>query len=865
MDVRWSPRKRIKLTGGATKAHPPESRDAVNTLKKDGASQQSPPKTKQALKRVSTDFAKELDELLEKPDGVAVPTQVFVVDHDLELAMLRADIDQPVAQSYPEQRGKRSLSRTLSRWETTPLTDATNVQVGQDVRRHTSDPVKQISVFTQGTNQLIDELEGIDINELTAAIETAENQFSKQGVSTQECTQKSLETKPDGLDMFSALCKVEAIPLYSNGSSNVGMKVTETSTGRQRYVTLQGVWLASYLEDPWLVTVGDSIHLLCCGKSWESDHITIGDSEELFPDIIVFHPSTIISSTTLSASATCHRRSVIQNRVLAPSIGPAPTNEDEINRSLSPIIGNCVHEAVQAAAVKGDFSESYLFEAGETALNETMLSGVWACGAVASSVTNQLRCRLSSISRWGINQWPKLAKSLRACEAEIRPKSLGVTGKLDMDIEDVSGARSCIEIKTGKPHAIHVGQVVLYYLLQYVDKHGNPDKEFSASLPTEISKEYILLYLPSKGEAETIRVKITAREAQNIMRNRNLVASHTVRNTLPDPIFKKGDCQFCPTRVECVAHYLVDRDVEEDWKRLGSAACFQKRTATALCERKEVAEYEKLWMTWIDSQPTVEVFGGLSAVRRMRGNLLNMVSACLLKETGPHEGSEAAFFNWMPVLVGKSVGSLGKKSLCEFLSGYKPKTRVGRAVCVVSSLNESDMALKLVGEVVSPLLLQEERVLLCGTSHSAVDNVLTALLKAGLGESVLSRVTRLASKPTDVPEDVRQRMMLPEDWMKRMDEIEKSRLMFACTVKAAHHDILCRGDFNLAVVVDAHTVSDPALWAVLLRARQVLLVGSPELKDDQPVGLFQRMVKAPKAPVVRWVGAPDDNIVVLDD
>jgi hypothetical protein len=175
------------------------------------------------------------------------------------------------------------------------------------------------------------------------------------------------------------------------------------------------------------------------------------------------------------------------------------------------------------------------------------------------------------------------------------------------------------------------------------------------------------------------------------------------------------------------------------------------------------------------------------------------------------------------------------------------------------------MATKLVGEVISPLLLQEERVLLCATSHTAVDNVLGVLLKAGLGDSVLDRATRLASKPTDVPEEIREKMLLPEDWMARMDEIEKSRLMFACTVKATHHDILCRGDFNLAVVVDAHTLSDPALWAVLLRARQVLLIGSHELTDERPLALFQRMLKAPKAPVVRWNAPTEDNIVVLDD
>ena len=865
MDVHWSPRKRIKLNPDASGSDRKENIVAQMKVDKSSQSQISPagrPGAKPPIRRVSTDFAKELDELLEKPEGTFNPTQVFLVDDDVELAMLRADMEHQSMQPLI----KSTLSRTLSE-------AATNVHPPLDVKRQVSDVwMKPASSFTPTTSQIVDDLEGIDINELTAVIQSAENIFSKNGaqVSTQECTQRSaLPHSPPQTDLLSSRCVVEVVPLYSTDSNGVGLRVLEQETGKQRFITLTGVWLASYIEDPWQIVPGDVVHILVVGKRWEADHIVIGDSEELFPDIIVFHPDAVISSTTLSASATCHRRSVIQNRVLAPSIGPAPTDPDEITRSLSPIIGNCVHEAVQAAATVNNFSEAYLLEAGEKAMKQMMLPGIWACGSVPSAVTNQLRSRLSSISRWGIGQWPKIASKLRECEAEIRPKSLGVTGKLDMDIEDTAGARSCIEIKTGKHHAIHVGQVVLYYLLQYVDKHGNPNTEFAAALPTEISKEYLLLYLPAQGEAETIRVKITARESQNIMRNRNLVASHAVKKTLPPPILKKGDCQFCPTRTECAGHYLEKSEGEdaEVFKRFLAATCFQKRTSTALCEKSSVVAYENTWMRWIDSQPTVEALGGLSAARRMRGNLLHMVASCLFKENGPHEGSEAAFFNWMPLLSGTSssaTSSMGKKCLCEYLSGYNPRNRVGRAICVVSSLDEREASLRLVAEVVSPLLLQQERILLCGTSHASVDNILRALLSAGLSGELLSRVTRLASKPDDVAEGVRDRMLLPQDWSENIGQLEQSRLMFACSVKAVHHDILSRGDFNLAIVVDAQRVSDPALWAVLLRARQVLLFGpEPSSETDSPAVLFQRLLKAGTCPIEKWEKPSD--VVILDD
>ena len=874
MDVHWSPRKRIKLgtqgekelqdTNGAS-----SSRDALVRVK------HSPIKrdAKNSVKRVSSDFGKELDELLEQPDGAFNPTQVFIVDHEMELAMLKADIDHSSGSHvFQENRAKRSISQTLSGRETMPLTDTTNA-LYPEVVIHDTDSSRGKSGYTQGTAHLIDEFEGIDINELTAVIETAENHLLKHGaqVSTQECTQNSTQTRSSDMRLFTSRCVIEQIPVYAADSKGVGIRLREESSNRTRFVTLQGVWLSSYVEDPWQLQEGDVVHLLAANKTWEADHIVIGDSDTLFPDIIVFHPDCVISSTTLSASATCHRRSVIQNRVLAPAIGPAPTEQDDILRCLSPIIGNCVHEAVQAAAAVGDFSETYVMEAGERSMREFMLSSIWACGALPTSVISQLRARLASISKWGTAEWPKISKKLRGCETEIRPKSLGVTGKLDMDIEDCTGARSCIEIKTGKPHAIHVGQVVLYYLLQYVDKYGNPDTDAAAALPADISKEYILLYLPSKGDAETIRVKITARESQNIMRNRNLVAAHTVRKTLPSPISKKGDCQFCPTRTECSAMRLISApEEEEDDKRFYSAVCFQKRTSTALCDKAAVVAYEKFWIEWIDAQPTVEALGGLSAVRRMRGNLLHMVAACLLKESGVHEGTEVAFFNWLPMLTlsGKHVHSIGKKSLCEYVSGYNPRTRAGRAVCIDSSLDEKDTALRLVAELVSPLLLQEERVLVCGPSHGSVDSVLSALQSVGLSEEILSRVTRLASKPEDVVESVRERMLLPENWLENIAEIEKTRLLFACTVKAVHQDILSRGDFNVAIVLGADRIPDAALWGVLLRARQVVLVGTSSSEEDDKI-FFQRSIKAASVPVLRWQGpeqkTTDHDVVVLDD
>ena len=808
MSVIWSPRKRIKLSSEESrKVVPKPTEDRVS---RGSVEESSGRENKSKKKRVSADFVKELDECLE-PGALAFnPTQVFLVDADMELAMLNIDAVAPPVKS--------SQGGTVPPSMPTPLADTTNLMRKSSVEKLDPTPAgasQSTSPSPPTATQLVDELDGIDIDQLTAIADDAELMY----------TQGS-RVNPG---MFSARCRVTNIPIYTS-TGDLGIEVVEdppipSSQEVKKFVILQGVWRASYEEDPWQVVVGDFVHILCASKTWISNTITVSDSSTLFPDIIVFHPDSVISSTTLSASATCHRRSVIQNRVLAPSVGPPPEAEDDINRALSPIIGNCVHEAIQAAAEAGNFSQSFVLEAGEKSLAEQMLSSVWMCGGLPNTVVLQLRNRLHAISQWGTMAWPRVASRLRGCEVEIRPASLGVTGKLDMDIEDIHGARSCIEIKTGKHHAIHVGQVVLYYLLQYVDKFGNPDNEFAQKLPQHIATEYLLLYLQSTHkEADMISVKISPRECQNIMRNRNLIASHTVKRTLPDPIYKRGDCEFCPVRRECTVAASAAGVSDENWSRLSNSVQLSYRTnreSLSESEKAQIFGYLHAWLEWIDIQPT-NAHGGLSAVRRMRGNILNMISHHLFRETGAHAGEELAFFDWVPLLaLGKNPDPSvsGVKATMNWLLKYNPKRNVGRAVTLAP--NTDDLVGSL-SEIIKGLISKKERVLLCGSSHDAIDTVLEKIVE-NLDESYHGRITRIASRPEDVRERLRG-FVIPDNWDKDPDNFEKSRVLIACTVKAVHHDLLSRGDFNCAIVVGANKTPDPFLWGVMVRSRQVVLV-----------------------------------------
>ena len=69
----------------------------------------------------------------------------------------------------------------------------------------------------------------------------------------------------------------------------------------------------------------------------------------------------------------------------------------------------------------------------------------------------------------------------------------------------------------------------------------------------------------------------------------------------------------------------------------------------------------------------------------------------------------------------------------------------------------------------------------------------------------------------------------------------------------------------MAIVIDAHRVPDAALWGVLIRARQVVLVGdSTGEKDTEGQFLFKRLLETPGAPTVDWGPKAEVEVVELE-
>ena len=112
----------------------------------------------------------------------------------------------------------------------------------------------------------------------------------------------------------------------------------------------------------------------------------------------------------------------------------------------------------------------------------------------------------------------------------------GLKGKLDLIVGSNTAPR-CVELKTGKPHISHIGQVLIYHLLM-TEKYG-----------TSIQPE--LIYLEESG-VSTSPVCVSTREISNIIKARNGLAHHAARKTFPDPLPPAStECKWCPVREAC--------------------------------------------------------------------------------------------------------------------------------------------------------------------------------------------------------------------------------------------------------------------------------------------------------------------------
>ena len=772
MEIRWSPQKRIKL-GDKKASDEPKQVVSLGLVRATGLEPQRDFEESKSVKRNSSDFDEELNECLEMPENALNPTQMFLVDPDMELAMLRVDMELGSSLSTPQEviwpSSKSSVSRSLSRWDTAPVFQEVGVISTGNLKRHLSEPGNVSNVSTQ----LVDDLDGIDISELGAIADGAQHAFVVTPA------------------LFAGRCVlISPIERLSNTCIHLNVSIEDVSGlgsigNGNGEIVFKGVWRDSLIEDTWQLQVGDSFDVYmqkldthACELTSTVSSVCVGDSSSLFPDLVVFHPQIFISSTNLSGSANCHRRSVIQNRIVAPTIGPIATDPTVVSRNIAPIVGNCVHEAIQAGAFANRFDPDYIFSAGETALRTLMMPAVWLSGSSLSVILSHLKSRLESIQDWGTTVWPKIAKKLLGCETEIR--ALGVSGKLDMDIEDAFGKRTCIEIKTGKNSKIHVGQIVLYYLMQQV-------------MGGMIGEEFFLLYVPPTGPAETVAHKISPRECQNIIRNRNLLASHNMRSSpngpsLP-PRVLSSECKFCPVQLECVVQAPLSVEGMPGLSLLP-------------IHTKSHVRYMNKWFYWIDKYAT----GGLSVARRMRGNLLYMISN--------------AAFNDESRILDPWVKNQGRMTTPR---GALKLLLKGGSNCVVVPTGDS-----VVSDLIVPSLVRGMRIVLCAAEESDLDSVLDKIIEIRGNEGIL----KFASLSTD--------------WGETAEIIETSTQLFGGTLKNINHDILSKGEYDAGIVINAHSVVDPHIWAVAIRCKTLVLVGNDitdNPTEEKPATLFQRIHK----------------------
>ncbi|KAF4653625.1 hypothetical protein FOZ61_008856, partial [Perkinsus olseni] len=348
---------------------------------------------------------------------------------------------------------------------------------------------------------------------------------------------------------------------------------------------------AVVLKGPWywfwqghcnkLVLAGDPVNLVLADeKDAEAPVVICGETG----NFLIFHPSILLSGTTVSNALPCHRKTLLQ--YLLSDVGYGAQN------NIYATVGNAVHAILQSSLMfgRGRLDEGYVRQAIEESKMDLWFSGF----SNASVLERHVRERVPQIAKWLSEVIPAKFSRMIAAEQNVHCQKFGLKGKIDAVMELTGGqGKACLEIKTGKPWHTHMGQVMLYHLLM-MDLYG--EEAVKGGL---LEVGYFNGNRNQRGppggappSAEVSEVTPNPTELDNLVCVRNTLALHLARKTLPPPIGSKWECERCPLASHCVAAHVV----------------LEKRSATEFgCAPPVVvdssggllAEYIRKWWRWL--------------------------------------------------------------------------------------------------------------------------------------------------------------------------------------------------------------------------------------------------------------------------
>lgn len=268
-------------------------------------------------------------------------------------------------------------------------------------------------------------------------------------------------------------------------------------------------------------------------------------------NLLIWHPDTLVSSTTVADQLYCPRKTVLSKRLSMPGESSIPL-----------LVGTIVHEIFQLCFLSGKFTQEYLEEALEVETKRRLLE-IYTLGDIVEDLKTKIRQHFPYIRKWFSSYYRRapteiptnnrlqkikfaVAEALDIEESVWSPM-FGIKGIADVTLRatlegDTSSGQFLLpmEIKTSQPYLSHQAQAALYSLL-FKDRYN-----------VDISS-FLLVYTLNEGS--TTKHDISTPDLKSLvnLRNRISVYLRSGNQELPD-LMRQQKCDRCFVQQSCMTY-----------------------------------------------------------------------------------------------------------------------------------------------------------------------------------------------------------------------------------------------------------------------------------------------------------------------
>lgn len=338
-------------------------------------------------------------------------------------------------------------------------------------------------------------------------------------------------------------------------------EVPYTASEVDGLIHLRGEWFHTKCQ------VGDIIHICSISGKYSTELSqvpmelnTMGENDDL---VLIVHPDTLLTPTTISDSVSCLRRAVIQNRYGSDGLSKAA------------LVGQMRHALFEKCLVQNNFTREFIDKVapiivrqhadqliGSNLLNENLmiaeiikiLPNIQRFSSNYTSFTQQnIHHELN-----GTGTSPNIqfrADSVHATEEVAMSTELGIKGFIDVTVEasivpqqSVDHSKNTqegsfralmsVELKTGHnqtPQHTHMAQLSLY-TLALKSRYGAVKSNLSQISDPGAANGGMLLYLNHES-INAIHISPSVPEVKSLLNQRNVVATEIKKLSKPRGVF----------------------------------------------------------------------------------------------------------------------------------------------------------------------------------------------------------------------------------------------------------------------------------------------------------------------------------------